>query len=46
VAVIRHARAQFGATRLVVCGACFDARTALSAFAADMTIDGPCSWSR
>ena len=33
VAVIRHAREHFGARRFVVCGACFDARTALSAFA-------------
>ena len=33
VAVIRHAREQFGARRFVVSGACFDARTALSAFA-------------
>jgi pimeloyl-ACP methyl ester carboxylesterase len=33
VAVIRHARQQFGMQRFVVCGACFDARTALSAFA-------------
>ena len=41
VAVIRHARAQFGARRFVVCGACFDARTALSAFAAEGdAIDG------
>ena len=41
VAVIRHARHQFGARRFVVCGACFDARTALSAFAAEGdAIDG------
>jgi pimeloyl-ACP methyl ester carboxylesterase len=33
VAVIRHAREHFGARRFVVSGACFDARTALSAFA-------------
>ena len=35
VAVIRHAREHFGARRFVVCGACFDARVALSAFAAE-----------
>jgi len=33
VAVIRHAREHFGQRRFVVCGSCFDARTALSAFA-------------
>jgi pimeloyl-ACP methyl ester carboxylesterase len=33
VAVIRHAREHFGARRFVVSGSCFDARTALSAFA-------------
>jgi pimeloyl-ACP methyl ester carboxylesterase len=37
VATIRHAREHFGAKRFVVCGACFDARTALSAFA----LEGP-----
>ena len=33
VAVIRHARESLGQRRFVVCGSCFDARTALSAFA-------------
>lgn len=33
VAVIRHARQHLGMQRFVVCGACFDARTALSSFA-------------
>ena len=31
----RHTRAHFGARRFIVCGSCFDARTALSAFAAE-----------
>lgn len=35
VAVIRHVRERFGARRFVVCGSCFDARTALSAFASE-----------
>jgi len=33
VAVIRHARQQLGMQRFVLAGSCFDARTALSAFA-------------
>lgn len=33
LAVIRHAREHLGAKRFIVSGACFDARTALSAFA-------------
>ena len=33
VAAIRHLRAAFGRRRFIVCGACFDARTSLSAFA-------------
>jgi pimeloyl-ACP methyl ester carboxylesterase len=32
VAVIRHLRSALGQQRFVVCGSCFDARTALSAF--------------
>jgi pimeloyl-ACP methyl ester carboxylesterase len=32
VAVIRHLRERLGQRRFVLCGACFDARTALSAF--------------
>jgi alpha/beta superfamily hydrolase len=33
VAVMRHVRERFGAQRFVLTGSCFDARTALSAFA-------------
>jgi pimeloyl-ACP methyl ester carboxylesterase len=33
VTVLRHLREQLGERRFVVCGACFDGRTALSAFA-------------
>ena len=33
VAVIRHLRARHGIQRFAICGSCFDARTALSAFA-------------
>ena len=33
VTMIRHLRSQHGATRFVLVGSCFDARTALSAFA-------------
>ena len=41
LAVLRHLRAQFGYTRFVVVGSCFDARTALSVFPAEGgSIDG------
>lgn len=32
VAVLRHLRAEYGLRRFILCGSCFDARTALSAF--------------
>ena len=35
LAVLRHLRARLGQERFILCGACFDARTALTAFPAE-----------